>query len=293
MTEQDIHNNKRLRTFWLAVLAGVLLVIANVGVWLNWHIFDTQSFANTATAALATDSSRQAIAQNVTDRVFANRPVLKNIAGDVSVKIVSGLLATSQAENAIHAVATRLQTAVTTSHRQSITIDLSGVTSILNELYNVSADLGRQPKINPNEIPSQIVLVNKDQIPNFYVMSVVALWAAPLAFIGTVIALAYPYFKNTWDYKATLMIQGACVAAIMALALLLGPLFKPVLLGNVPTQSGQQVIGNVFNAFVSELNHQTAWLIVLGLLALIVGAVLQAIPRIQQKRAQSKNAKST
>lgn len=277
-------NNSRVYAFWLSILAGILLVIANSAIWVNRYVFDNDNFTSVVTQSITSESSRQAIAQGVTDRVFEDRPALKNVAGNVSTNIVSGLLGTSQANNAISTVVSKLQALVTTDNPQDIAIELGGVKSGLTQLYDVATNLGRQPKVDPNNIPDQIVLVEADQIPNFYKISVVFLWLAPLAFIGAVVALVYPYVRNKREYKAIMMIQGACVAAAGLLALLVGPLFRPPLLANVERASGRTVIGNLYDAFIATFNQQALVVIGLGLLVLVIGTVLFGYQLYKNKR---------
>ncbi len=273
-----------MQAFWFSVLAGFLLFITNSAIWVNRYVFDTENFSQVVTISLTSESSRQAIAQGVTDRVFADRPVLKNVVGDIPVNIVSGLLGTEQATKAIDAVATRLQTRVTSSEPKPIAIDLSGIKGVLTQLYGVATNLGREPQINPENIPNEIVLVEEDDIPNLYRASVVFLWLAPLAFIGAAASLIYPYVKNKQEYKLILVIQGACIAGVGMFALLVGPLFRPPLLSKLETQSGRTVIGNLYDAFIATFNAQTGFFIGIGIVMMLSGSGLILYTKLRARR---------
>ncbi len=273
-----------IQTFWLAILAGLLLMVANSAIWVNRYIFDTDNFSRVVTTSLTSESSRQAIAEGVTDVVFQDRPVLKRVAGDVPVRIVSGLLGTTQANNAIDTVVARLQVAVTSNTQESITVNLSSIKNALTQLYNVSASLGREPQVDPSTIPDEIVLIDREEIPNFYKIGVVFLWIAPLAFIGALGALAYPYYVNRAAYKQYLAIQGACIAAAGLLALLVGPLFRPPLLANISNVHGRTVVGNLYDAFIATFNAQGRYVIGIGLAALVLSGSLQAYSIFMAKR---------
>lgn len=273
-----------MQAFWFSVLAGFLLLITNSAIWVNRYIFDTGNFSNVVTTSLTSESSRRAIAQGVTDRVFADRPVLKNVVGDIPVNIVSGLLGTEQATKAIDVVATRLQTRVTSSEPTPIAVDLSGIKNVLTQLYNVSTNLGREPQINPENIPSEIVLVDEDDIPNLYRASVVFLWLAPLALIGAAVSLIYTYVKNKKEYKLILVIQGACIAGVGMLALLVGPLFRPPLLSKLGTESGRTVIGNLYDAFITTFNAQTGFFIGIGIVMMLSGGGLILYTKLKTRR---------
>jgi hypothetical protein len=277
-------------TFWLSILAGFLLLIANSAIWVNNYIFDENNFSQVATAALTEESSRIAIAETITNKAFEDRPVLKKVAGNVSVNLISGLLGSSQATNATTEVARRLNLVVTSNSPESVVIDLTGVKSIVSQLVDTSASLGREPRINPANIPDQVTVLDTEKIPNFYKLSVAFLWTAPLAFIGALAALAYPYIKATRQVKPMLLIQGAVVTAFGLLGLLVGPLFRPPLLANAKTSEGRVVIGNIYDAFMTTFNAQTRWLIGLGATMILVGTALYLFTIYRSWNATRKTA---
>ena len=106
-TQKQESNTSLKGTIWLAVLAAILLIITNSAIWLNNQIFDTENFSKTATASLTSEKSRTAIATGLTDRAFEGRPILRNVVGDVPVKIVGGLLGTEQAAKGIDKVTSK------------------------------------------------------------------------------------------------------------------------------------------------------------------------------------------
>src|SRR5690606_22608926 len=88
-------------TLGLVILAGILRGVASSALWVNHYVFNTDTFSSVVTTSLTSESSRQAIAQGITDRALSDRPVLKKVAGDVPVRLMSGLLGTTQATNLI------------------------------------------------------------------------------------------------------------------------------------------------------------------------------------------------
>lgn len=272
------------RAIWLSVLAAVLLVITNSAIWVNNQIFDTKNFTNTVKTSLTSEESRNAIATGLTDRALDGRPILRNVVGDVPVNIVGGLLGTNQAEKAVEKVTSKLHVLVTSEQRESVSYDITGIKSVLTQLYDTVTNLGREPRINPNNIPDEIVLIEAGKLPNLYKASVAFLWLAPLAFVGAFLALAYPYFKNPKDYKAILAIQGAIVASTALLALSIGPLFKPPVLANIQTGTGRTVIENIYDAFIATFNTQSLYLFTIGGVALGVSGGLYLYQLIIKKK---------
>lgn len=273
---QNSNHGKLTSAFWLAILAGMLLVISNSAVWVNNYIFNEYNFSQVVSTSLTSESSRQAIAEGVTDKVFQDRPVLKRVAGNVSTNIISGLLNTSQADTAIQEVTRRLNVVVTSSSRDPVVIDLSGVKNILTQLVDVSASLGREPQVDPSTIPNEITVLERNALPNFYKWGVAFLWIAPIAFVGALAALAYPYFKHREFTRIIIVMQGACITAVGLFALLVGPLFRPPLLSNLKTSSGRVVVGNLYDAFIATFNAQTRILIGVGVAMMAVGGLIYA-----------------
>lgn len=282
--KEKITNTSLKGTVWLSVIAAFLLIITNSAIWLNNQIFDTDNFSKTATASLTSEESRTAIATGLTDRAFEGRPILRNVVGDVPVKIVGGLLGTEQAAKGIDKVTSKFHVMLTSENRESVVLELSGLKSIMTQLYDTSTNLGREPKIDPSKIPEEIVLVDANKLPNIYKVTVAFLWLAPLAFIGAFLALAYPYFKNPKKYRVILAIQGGVVAFGGLIALSAGPLFKPPLLSNIQTGTGRVVVENLYDAFLATFNTQSLYLFAIGAVALATSGGLYIYQLVRAKK---------
>ena len=87
-------NKSYKKVVFLSTISGFFLLISNTAIWLNNQVFDTTNFTNTVTTSLTSESSRNAISQNITDRIYEDRPIAKRVAGDFTTKIIGGLLAT-------------------------------------------------------------------------------------------------------------------------------------------------------------------------------------------------------
>lgn len=265
-----------------AIFASILFVIANSAFWVNNYIFDTNNFTQVATTSLTSESSRDAIASEITDKLLADYPTAKNVAGNTITKVVSGVLGTDQVENVLGKAVSKLQVSFTSSDPQSLTIDLQGPKDFITKVVDVVSKQ-RDVNINPDNIPSEIVLVNKDNIPDFYKYGVVFLWLGPIALIGAIVLVAYPYIKWHKSYKLIMMIQAGALLGAGLLALMIGPLFRPPVLSKVPSPDARTVVSNLYNAFVGTFNSQTRILIVFSMLVLLVGGALLIVPNIRHK----------
>lgn len=261
--------------FWRRVLisgflASVLLVIANSAYWANRTIFDTDTFTSIAVGSITSESSRQAIASEVVDRALGEQPIVKQIAGPTATKLVSSLLGTEQFTKVLEVAVGKLQVYLTSSNQESIVIDLSGVKSTFENLINLAGRDNTQAQAKISSVPDQITLINADNIPDFYKYGVALLWIAPLTAIGALALLVYPYIRDRSRYYIIAATQGALLIVVGYLCLLVGPLFKPPVLANIPSANSRVVVSNLYDAFINTFNSQSLVLVKIGFaLALI------------------------
>jgi hypothetical protein len=261
--------------------AGFLLLISNTAIWVNNEIFNTDNFTNTVTTSLTSDSSISAISQNITDRIYADKPIAKRIAGDFTTKVVGGLLSTDQFSSVVTVAAEKMQVYITSSDQQDVAIELGGAKDIITKLTTVSESLGRETEINPENIPDQITIIEANNIPDVYSVGVAMLWIAPITLIGALILIAYPYMKRWNDKRKTLMIQGAIITLVSLIGFAIGPLVKPIVISNINTANGRVVIGNLYDAFIATFNSQTVFLTLAGVLMVLVGTAWIGYPKFR------------
>lgn len=288
-------DSKRSVTRMLAitsVAAALLLIITNSAIWFNKQIFNSTNFTNTAVTAITSDSSRQAIGARITDELLADRPVIKNFAGDQITNVISGLLGTDQAQRLLTATVSRLQVYVTSSDQQDVAVDLSGFKSTISQVaaaLNTNTD--RANNIDTNKIPDSLVLVEADKVPDLYSYGVALSWLAPLSALGALVLLALPYLRDRTKYKIILPAQALAIAAAGLLSLMIGPLFRPMALEPFQNVNGRTVVANIYDAFIQTFNAQSMILVNIGIVlgVIAVGAWLYPVVYAQiKKRGSSK-----
>ena len=270
------------QTVLLSVAATLFLLIANSAYWVHSNVFNKQKFTSIVSEAVLSESSRQSVASGIADRLYEGRPVLKNLAGETTTNVVAGLLGTKQAEQVFSAGVERLHVAVTSRSQDSLTIDLSGIKATVQRLSSVLS--GDTTAVRGKNIPDELTIIDKQNIPDFYRYGVLFLWLGPAALLGAIALLAYPYVKYKEQYVRILALQGAVVFVTGLLALLIGPLFKPPLLASIQALNARVVASNLYDGFIATYNSQTMILIYLGLAILALSlASYKLIPYISKK----------
>lgn len=256
-----------------AIVAAFLLTIANSAIWVNQQLFNTTNFTQTAVSSVTSESSRRAIASEITDRALADYPSIKNVVDDYAINFISGLLGSDRAEKLTTRVVSKLQIILTSKRPEPIVINLEGLKTTIGKLIEISGREG-ESKIDPAKIPSEITVLDTQKIPSFYQAGVVMSWLSPFAVLGAIALLAIPYFKNRKHYASIMLAQSAIIFVGGLFMLLIGPLFKPQVLANINSANMRVVVGNLYDAFIATFNSQTYVLI---LLTVIVAGVSSAV----------------
>jgi hypothetical protein len=237
----------------LAALAAIGLIIATSALWFNQYIFNNTNFTSLATQSLTSSSSRNAIATEITDKLFENRPLLAGQANELSVKVISGILDSSLASTIVERSVSRLQVAITSQYPESIEFDLTSVKDVITTVSAVTTRLTgateEESRVDPSAVPDKIVFLEADRIPNVYLMGITLTWLGPVAFITALILLAIPLFQtrnNPTNLTKALGIEGGVVLVGGLICLLLGPLFKPMVQAQIQSANIRVVGSNLY-----------------------------------------------
>lgn len=269
------------------IVAGILIVIANSAIWANRYIVDTNNFTTTAVTSITSESSTDALATEIVDTALADYPAIKSVVDDTAINFISGLLGSGRMEKALTGVVSRLQVFLTSPQKPPVVINLEGAKDTVTKLITLSGREG-ETKFDPNKIPDEITVFDPSKYPNVYQYTVALTWISPLAAIGAVALLAWPYVKSRKDYREIMIIQGACIALAGLFALLIGPLFKPLALGNIQSSNMRVVVGNLYDAFINTFNMQTGYVISLGIIVVIVSVGIGVADHYRVKNTKKK-----
>lgn len=279
----------------LTVAASLLLLISNSAIWFNRNIFDTANFTEITSTALLSQASRDAMATGITDRVLQNRPAIKGIVDDRLIKLISSLLDTSLVHGSVDRSITFLHTTVTSKDPQPVTLDLSGTKATISRIMAVvNTQTDRSPeeqRVDLNDVPDEITLLDPTNLPNIYVMGTVLLWLGPLTMLLALGIFGYLIYRMRGDRagkRNMLLIVTAALTLTGLLALLVGPLFRPPVLAQITAPNLRVVTANVYDAFASTFTDQTNTMFVLALLTGLAAAWVHFYPIIKSGLAARK-----
>jgi hypothetical protein len=272
----------RPRTYiLLSLLAAFLLIVTNSAVWFNNYIFDSNNFTKLTTQAIQEESSRTALATEITDRLLENRPALKGVIDEPMIKLTSGLLGSNAAQTALNKTVSQFQIIITSKNPQNVSFDLSSIKQTLSQVLTVAGNLTgkntENAQVRVEDVPDTITIINVDNLPNIYMLGVVLLWVAPIATLIAAGLLAYLVYRARYSRHVSavvLAVEGGILFLAGLFALALGPIFKPPLLANVPSENMRVVVENIYQVFIDKFNQQASIIFVLAILLAIAAAVV-------------------
>lgn len=282
---------QRIRTLVLLTIVGVLITIAQTAWWINHTIYDTKTFSSITTTALTAESSRVAIANEIVSQSFANRPVLQATLGKSATKLISSLLETDQATNAIEKVTTKVQTILTSEKREAVTFNLVPLKKGLVVISAIAERADRPIEVNASDIPDTITLIKGNETPRLYKINQTLLFLAPISIFTSIGLLGYILYSGRNKIYRVLLQIGIMLVAIATIGFSTGPLIRPPVLSLVSNANARIILGNLYDGFIAPFNAQMTAMGTLGIVVILFSAIqLGAIGSIVRKLKHSKKA---
>ncbi len=258
---------------WLQVgliIIGLLaLSLAQSTIWINNTIFNQASFTEKTTTVLLSQESRDSIASAVVDRAFEGRPVADRLLGDRATSFVSNLLGSDISTAVLERVSAKTYSYLTTPDREDIAIDLSAIRDPLSGIISFVENQGREVAFDPESIPSEIVLVESDELPNLAPYVKLSAVLAGLLWLITLGAFAGYIFSSRQRRLHRLYVTLWAVIGVSAIGLASGPFVPPAISSFVANIQLRSVVGDLTLAYLQPFWQQlfiTIGIAVAGLL---------------------------
>ena len=265
------------------IIACFLLVLANSAIWVNNTLFNSTVFSNLTKQAILSESSRNAIASELVDTALADKPVLQRTIGPTASKLISGFLGTSAVESSIGKLVTKVNTLITSKDPQNIEFELTSVKATASKLIALTGN----EDVDIDKVPDTLVLLDVSNLPNFYQYSIILLWLAPISIAFASFLLIKPHFSRRRVDMQILTFQGLALIGASIVALLIGPLFRPIVLGQVNTANSKIIVQNVYDTFIATFTSQTMYLFVIGSIVALIPAAIAIYKMIMAKRRKT------
>lgn len=247
-----------------------LIIIALTAFWLNRVIFDTDRFTATTVSALSEESSRESIGNLVADRVFENRPLLRATLSEPLSEYVAAFLATERAQTGIERAAREAQLLFTSPRREPVELELTEYKAIIATAQEIVRPDETERRLNVDDIPDSITLVDTSQLPNFHQATIITHTVGPLSLIAALFLAGVWLVRggraNLYQRSRILLLV---VIASAAIAALIGPIVEPTFVSVGRDAPSQTLLANFYTAFTAPFLTLTLWLGTLATLTLV------------------------
>ncbi len=240
------------KRYLLVTLATVLLMTASLTVWIRNNVYNSERFSNTVVTAITSESSRSAIASEVTDKVFAGRPIAGRVLTSPTQSLIESLLNNDRFQGILTTVATKVNQRITKGNPQPIVIDISSFTNVITTVKQVIA-----PDADftvPTGDAAKITLLKADALPDIHRAGQFLLVLLPATLLALAAIAVAGWF--TVGRKATWFKLAGSVMLISSVVLLAFNFSGGPLLASFAQDSNQSIVlQNIYNAFTANFEH--------------------------------------
>lgn len=258
---------------FLAIMAGLFILVANFSLWLGSSIFNKKAFSETAVTVIRTRQVRDTISAGIMKEILKEAPELSKTVQSALKDIFSSLLASNAAKPILEDLANGVNESLTAQNPKAVKLNVEKIidrTQPFIDAINQEFDVN----ITTDEVPKSIVVIKKGEIPSIYGWGVPLLWLGPiLGVFGLALIIGSIVFAG--QSRAMVLRINGIVLAISALLFLLLTRFAATPLSILAQDEKVRVIAlKLFDAFSAKLSAQTWLLFGVGILLTIGGFIL-------------------
>ena len=264
----------------VTVFAVILLLISTTYYWYKNYIYNVDAFSTRVVETIQTDQVSNAIAKEIVSEALSGAPLLENLLGDFATSAISGLLGSSEFEPVIDKAARKFHEIVIVEEPQDITLDISPIVNISSALLTVTTitelDVSEEIQDDLEKIASmdtEVVLVEAEEIPSMYNITVTMAWLGPLAGFFGILLIIYALWA-TADRVQTVVNFGVFLSAGVLLYLLAIPYFQSIVVTSTTNPLTRVIVDAVFELFSQDLVNILRVGGIVGLLIILFGFIL-------------------
>jgi hypothetical protein len=250
----------------LVIVAAFLLLTTSVGFWIRTTVADEDSFVEVTSRTLTAENVRISIAEAIVDAALADRPIAANFVRGPASEIIAGILGAEFLENILGRVARLIYELLVFNNGDRIAINLERIKSFVANILNVLAPEG-EATIDPDRIPSEIVLVEEGELPAIQNYIIGTEWVTVILGLAGMGLLSLVIWKS-WSTLARnsylKWFGGSLAIGAAILGLLTWTVGSTVVLA-VESQSGRVVVSETYENLVAQLRVQSFGLVIIGI----------------------------
>lgn len=265
----------RILVFFISV---IFIWIFFISVWYSRNILDSNTFVSKTTQILQSEQVRNSISNEVLERAAQRRPILGRVTQPILSKVVSGVLASDLFSNAYERIARELHLQLTSKDPRQISVNVSPAKNFV-----VLLTRDEDPQLVTN-IPDEIILIRKNQIPSLYKFGTTLSILGPVLLIIGLILLVdlWRKFENKRTY---IVILGLVFAASGFIVYGLVPAIGNYIAAHSDSANVANIIRQVYFEFTYSVSRWATYVFFAGIISAVSAQFLKpGIFRIPGKK---------
>gem|GEM_PF-2988773 len=253
-----------------AVLLAMLIYLANAAWWIDSEIVQPDTFVASSVEALRQDSSRDAMARLIVDRLVDEYPLLVVLDSSL-VSLFSDLLDSPALEDILALVSADIHDSMVTGKQEAIVVDLLDFRDVI--LGPVEAAAPRLAELIPDSWFTSIVVLEAGALPD---LSTVAKLVGPVkiaSLLGITILVAFMLWYLRRRGASLIAIGASCGIAALGTAILV-PGGKAITLMGVDQGALEVIVADTYDQFTTSLKLSA---LVLAVIAIGISATGYAL----------------
>ncbi len=252
------------------MLLAVFIYLANVAWWVDSEIVQPDTFVASSVEALGQESSRDAMARLIVDRLVDEYPLL-TILDSSLVSLFSDLLDSPALEDVLVLVSTDIHDRMMSGNQEAIVVDLLEYRDVI--LGPVEAAAPRLAALIPDSWFTSIVVLEAGALPDLSGMAQLTKPIMVVSWLGIVVLVVFMLWYLRRRGVGLIAVGASCGIAAVGTAILV-PGGKVMTLMGVEQNALEVIVADTYDQFTYSLKLSA---LILSLLAIGISAVGYAL----------------
>lgn len=252
----------------LLLVGGTLLVVLSaVGIWIQSSVMTEATFVQLSGDVLTSEAARDAIARGIVDQLLAERPILQALVRAPLESAIAGLMDTAFFRVPLEFVAQFIWETLFINNASVIL----NIAPLRDFVFGIITALNPEltANLSPDQLPSELVLIQSDQLPDFKRIANWIAWLtwlflfAGLAMIGVAVGRAWKRPGLRWalvGWTGIFLIAEAIIVYVTSFPA------RSTLIVAINDQTGRVIVGETYDALMRRLQLELVVLVVIGLI---------------------------
>ena len=270
---------------WYIAGAVILVMLSTLTLFVSSQIYDSEKFAENATAALTSEVAREAIAKEVTSELLSEQSLIaQKLLSEPLESIIASMLNSEAFSGVFSNLSGNLHGFIISKDFEPITIDIGSITSSLDSIVST---IKPDNELNLAQYEEEeIILLENAELPPFKTISNILMIMGPLLML-TVVVGAIVTFRRIQDKRDLLKYSGQVLMISGVLLLILTLTSGNLLTISITDPERSIILREIYNSFIS--NFRTLQILMVAFGAILYGVYYYLVNDIDFSIAKKNN----